>query len=286
MRTEADPGTTRLSIPYGADVVLAVQAPSTPLVYYGTGSLWKISTTGSQLGNRGWYWEDVLPLCKEKEKKGTAREMPCVARKGRWSLPAPDGATHVSLARQRSKPGLQLGLRIPQRCKRRSRMAPARGIGWFQQTRRRRRRASAAQSYLPPRQSKRRNLHIADQLASAAGAVRRPGEQPALTTFATKRGTAICRLRAKCLAAGAMRYINVLQFQAMAIPPHLSSGGLSLFVHDLPGVAGSPDRFLARGDLHGQVASKLFESGPTASAFAQGSAAQHRGRREKGVADV
>jgi choline dehydrogenase len=194
----------------------------------------------SQLGNRGWGWDDVLPFFKQAESwEG-----------GEDEFHGADGPLLTS--RPSDKPflchkiieaGTEIGLEYHEDVNHLPRAAGD-NIGWVQQTRRGRRRQSAARTYLRPA-LKRPNLTvITDAL------VRR-------VTFDGKRATGIefsrngtveraDATREVILSGGAIGSPHVLQLSGVGDPDHLARIGVPV-VHALPGVGKNlQDHFLAR----------------------------------------
>jgi choline dehydrogenase len=194
----------------------------------------------SQLGNRGWGWDDVLPVFKQAESwEG-----------GEDEYHGSDGPLLTS--RPSDKPflchkiieaGTEIGLEYAEDVNHLPRGAGD-NIGWVQQTRRGRRRQSAARTYLRPA-LKRPNLQvITDAL------VRR-------VTFDGKRATGIEfsrngavehaeAAREVILSGGAIGSPHLLQLSGVGDPDHLARIGVPV-VHALPGVGKNlQDHFLAR----------------------------------------
>jgi choline dehydrogenase len=211
----------------------------------------------SQLGNRGWGWDDVLPIFKQAESwEG-----------GEDEYHGSDGPLLTS--RPSDKPflchkiieaGTEIGLEYQEDVNHLPRGAGD-NIGWVQQTRRGRRRQSAARTYLRPA-LKRPNLQvITDAL------VRR-------VTFDGKRATGIEfsrngaveraeATREVILSGGAIGSPHVLQLSGVGDPDHLARISVPV-VHALPGVGKNlQDHFLAR------VTAEIKDA-PTANEKARG----------------
>ncbi|SDC28330.1 GMC family oxidoreductase [Belnapia rosea] len=194
----------------------------------------------SQLGNRGWSSEDVMPLFRKSE---------------RWEGPADavhsqDGPLHTSRTRDQPelcqaaiRAGTELGWEhrddlndLPH--------GLGEHIGWVQQTRGGRRRASAARSYLRPA-LRRPNLQVVTHAL-----VRRiilDGTRAVGVEFS--RGGAIAQAMAGAeviLSAGAIGSPHILQLSGIGEPLHLGRIGVPVR-HALPGVGRNfQDHFLVR----------------------------------------
>src|SRR5499427_6069980 len=152
-KAEADPGTNGRAIPYPRGRVLGGSSSINGLIYIRGQP--EDFDHWSQLGNRGWGWDDVLPYFKSAESwEG-----------GEDEFHGKDGPLLTS--RTADKPflchkiieaGTEIGLEYHEDV---NRLSPGAGdnIGWVQQTRRGRRRQSAARTYLRPA-IKRPNLTV------------------------------------------------------------------------------------------------------------------------------
>ena len=139
----------------------------------------KISTTGRQLGNRGWSWDDVLPFFRKAENWEGKED--AVHGKG-GPLFTSHGRDKPLLCQAAVEAAKQLG------CEYREDVndlpsGAGDSIGWVQQTRGGRRRASSARSYLRP----------ATQAAQSAGYHWRTGPPRAVRRNARDR----CRILAQ-----------------------------------------------------------------------------------------
>src|SRR5690242_19141672 len=152
-KAEADPGTNGRAINYPRGRVLGGSSSINGMIYVRGQP--EDFDHWSQLGNRGWSWDDVLPFFRKAE---------------RWEGPADDvhgkdGPLFTSRSRDQPllckaavEAGRQLGWAYREDV---NDLPPGLGdhIGWIQQTRGGRFRASAARSYLRPA-IKRPNLTV------------------------------------------------------------------------------------------------------------------------------
>ena len=194
----------------------------------------------SQLGNRGWSSEDVMPLFRKSE---------------RWEGPADavhsqDGPLHTSRTRDQPelcqaaiRAGTELGWEhrddlndLPH--------GLGEHLGWVQQTRGGRRRASAARSYLRPA-LRRPNLRVVTH--ALVHRVILDGTRAVGVEFS--RGGAAERAMAGAeviLSAGAIGSPHILQLSGIGEPGHLGRIGVPVR-HALPGVGRNfQDHFLVR----------------------------------------
>ncbi|MBL6082436.1 GMC family oxidoreductase N-terminal domain-containing protein [Belnapia sp. T18] len=194
----------------------------------------------SQLGNRSWSSEDVMPLFRKSE---------------RWEGPADavhsqDGPLFTSRTRDQPelcqaaiRAGTELGWEqrddlnnLPH--------GLGEHIGWVQQTRGGRRRASAARSYLRPA-LRRPNLRVVTH--ALVHRVLLEGTRAVGVEFS--RGGTVERAMAGAeviLSAGAIGSPHILQLSGIGDPEHLGRIGISVG-HALPGVGRAfQDHFLVR----------------------------------------
>jgi choline dehydrogenase len=235
---EPDPGTGGRAIPYPRGRVLGGSSSINGMIYVRGQpedfDHWR------QLGNRGWGWDDVLPLFKKAESwEGGADEF----HGGDGPLLTSNAADRPLLCRQMIAAGREIGLEYRDDV---NHLPPGAGdnIGWVQQTRRGRRRQSAARTYLRAARS-RPNLEIVtDALverilldgARANGVQYRRGERVSEALAA----------REVILAAGAIGSPHLLQLSGVGDPGRLSAAGIPV-AHALCGVGRDfQDHYIAR----------------------------------------
>ena len=194
----------------------------------------------SQLGNRGWSWDDVLPYFKKSEHwDGNADEVH--GKEG--PLFTSPGADQPLLCQAAIEAGQQLGLEYRRDL---NDLSAGLGdhIGWVQQTRGGRFRASAARSYLRPAMV-RPNLEVVTK--AMVHRVLFDGTRATGVEFS--RGGNIERAEAAgevILSAGAIGSPHILQLSGVGDPDHLERVGIPLH-HVLKGVGKNfQDHFLAR----------------------------------------
>jgi choline dehydrogenase len=194
----------------------------------------------SQLGNRGWGWDDVLPFFKQAESwEGGEDEFH--GKDGPLLTSRP--ADQPFLCHKIIEAGTEIGLEYHADV---NHLPPGSGdnIGWVQQTRRGRRRQSAARTYLRPT-LKRPNVQVVTDAL-----VRR-------VVFDGKRATGVefsrngtieraDAAREVILSGGAIGSPHLLQLSGVGDPEHLAKIGVPV-VHALSGVGKNlQDHFLAR----------------------------------------
>src|SRR3984885_7121584 len=198
----------------------------------------------AQLGNRGWGWDDCLPLFRAAERwEGQENEV-----RGK------DGPLHTSnmdrspLCAAVVESGKQLGLAYQEDVNGITH-GSVDTIGWCQQTRNGRRRASAARTYLV-QALPRPNLQLITN--AMVQRVIFEGKRAVGVEFAhagsarngaTQRATAG---REVILSAGAISSPHILQLSGVGDAEHLSEIGVPV-VHELKGVGRNmQDHFTAR----------------------------------------
>ncbi len=235
---EADEGVNNRSILYPRGKVLGGSSSINGMIYVRGQP--EDFDHWSQLGNRGWDWEGVLPYFKRAESwEGGEDEFH--GKEGPLLTSAT--ADKPFLCHKIIEAGTQIGLRYAEDV---NHLPPGAGdnIGWVQQTRRGRRRQSAARTYLRAA-IKRPNLQVVTNAM-----VRR-------VTFDGKRATGVEfrrngvmekaeAAREVILSGGAIGSPHVLQLSGVGDPDHLARIGVPV-VHALPGVGKNlQDHFLAR----------------------------------------
>ena len=194
----------------------------------------------SQLGNRGWSWDDVLPYFKKSEKW---EGKPDDVHGTDGQLFTSRGADRPLLCQAAIEAGQQIGLEYREDL---NDLPTGLGdhIGWVQQTRGGRFRASAARSYLRPAM-KRPNL----QVVTNAMVHRVLFDGTKATGVEFTRGGVLERADAAgevILSAGAIGSPHILQLSGVGDPDHLGRVGIPLH-HALKGVGKNfQDHFLAR----------------------------------------
>jgi choline dehydrogenase len=248
-KAEADPGTNGRAINYPRGRVLGGSSSINGMIYVRGQpedfDHWR------QLGNRGWSWDDVLPLFRKAEN--WEGEEDAVHGKG-GPLFTSRGRDRPLLCQAAVEAGKQLG------CEFRADVndlppGAGDGIGWVQHTRSGRRRASAARSYLYPA-AKRPNLQVI-----TGALVRRvllDGTRAVGVEYS--RNGQLERVDAAgevILAAGAIGSPHILQLSGIGDPEHLSRVGIEA-QHELRGVGRNlQDHYLARVSCEIQGAPSL-----------------------------
>src|SRR5207248_1935458 len=194
----------------------------------------------SQLGNRGWGWDGVLPYFKKAES-WEAGEDEFHGAEG--PLLTSRTADKPLLCQKMIEAGEQIGLEYREDVNRLSHGGKD-GIGWVQQTRRGRRRQSAARTYLRPA-LKRPNLTVlTDALVHR---VLFDGKRATGIEFS--RGGKIETAEAArevILAGGAIGSPHLLQLSGVGDPAHLARAGIPA-QHALSGVGRNlQDHFIVR----------------------------------------
>jgi len=237
-KAEPDPGVAGRAIPFPRGRVLGGSSSINGMIYIRGQP--EDFDHWSQLGNRGWSWDDVLPFFKKAENwEGPADT---VHGKG-GPLLTSRNADAPPLCHAAIEAGQQIGLEFKSDV---NDLPPGTGdhIGWVQQTRGGRFRASAARSYLRPAM-KRPNL----QVITGALVHRVLFDGMRATGVAFRHGGEVTQVHAKAeviLAAGAVGSPHILQLSGVGDPEHLGRIGVSV-VHALPGVGRNlQDHFLAR----------------------------------------
>ena len=235
---EADEGVNNRSILYPRGKVLGGSSSINGMIYVRGQP--EDFDHWSQLGNRGWDWEGVLPYFKQAENwEGGADEF----HGNSGPLLTSSTADKPLLCHKIIEAGTEIGLEYHADV---NHLPPGAGdnIGWVQQTRRGRRRQSAARTYLRAA-LKRPNLEVVTNAM-----VRR-------VTFDGKRATGVefsrggqvetvSAAREVILSGGAIGSPHVLQLSGVGDPDHLARIGVPV-VHALPGVGKNlQDHFLAR----------------------------------------
>ncbi len=250
-KAEPDPGVNGRAIPFPRGRVLGGSSSINGMIYIRGQP--EDFDHWSQLGNRGWSADDVLPYFRKAENWSGAAD--AVHSKGGPLYTSP-AADMPMLCHAAVEAGQQIGLEYRPDL---NDLPPGTGdhIGWVQQTRGGRFRASAARSYLRPAM-KRPNLRvITDALVHR---VVLDGNRATGVTFA--RGGTIETVTARAevvLSAGAIGSPHILQLSGIGDPDHLERIGVETR-HALIGVGKNlQDHFLARISCDIQGARSLNE---------------------------
>lgn len=236
-RSEPDPGTNGRAIVYTRGRVVGGSSSINGLIYIRGQP--EDYDHWAQLGNRGWSWDDCLPVFRAAERwEGGGNEV-----RGK------DGPLHTSntdrspICDAAIESGKQLGLTYQEDVNGITH-GSVDTIGWCQQTRNGRRRASAARTYLAQALS-RPNLRLIT--GAMVHRVIFEGKRAVSVEFA--RGGAIQHATAGSeviLSAGAIGSPHILQLSGIGDAEHLSEIGIPV-VHALKGVGRNmQDHFTAR----------------------------------------
>ena len=207
----------------------------------------------SQLGNRGWSWDDVLPyFLKAENWEGEAS---AVHAKG-GPLHTAHTRDQPALCQAAVAAGQQLGWAYRPDL---NDLPPGFGdhIGWVQQTRGGRFRASAARTYLRPAM-RRPNLRVITE----AMVQRITFEGTRATGVLFSRGGASIQAAADAvviLSAGAIGSPHILQLSGVGDPGHLTRVGIPV-LHERLGVGKNfQDHFITRVSADVKDAATLNE---------------------------
>jgi choline dehydrogenase len=237
-KAEADDGINGRAINYPRGKVLGGSSSINGMIYIRSQP--EDYDHWSQLGNRGWSWDDVLPYFKKAENWSCKPDD--VHGKGGPLYTSP-GADQPLLCQAAVEAGQQIGLAYRDDL---NDLPPGLGdhIGWVQQTRGGRFRASAARSYLRPAMT-RPNLTV----VTHAMVHKVLFEGTRATGVAFSRGGSVEQAEAAgevILSAGAIGSPHILQLSGVGDPEHLQRVGIETH-HTLKGVGRNfQDHFLAR----------------------------------------
>src|SRR5215472_5154660 len=236
-RSEPDPGTNGRSIVYTRGRVVGGSSSINGLIYIRGQP--EDYDHWSQLGNRGWSWDDCLPYFRAAERwEGEATEV-----RGKDGPLFTSKIDRSPICAAVVEAGKELGLEYREDV---NNLQPGSGdgIGWCQQTRGGRRRASAARTYLRPA-LKRGNLQLVT--GALVHRVVFSGKRAVGVEFS--RGGAVERAdaaREVVLSAGAIGSPHILQLSGVGDPEHLGRIGVPV-VHELRGVGKNmQDHYQAR----------------------------------------
>jgi choline dehydrogenase len=234
---EPDPGTAGRAILYPRGRVLGGSSSINGLIYIRGQP--EDFDHWSQLGNRGWGWDDVLPFFKRAENwEGGETEV-----RGRGGPLFTSRMDRSPLCAAVIEAGKEIGLEYREDV---NDLPAGAGdsIGWCQQTRGGRLRASTARTYLRPA-TKRPNLQVI--VKAQVNRIVFDGRRAVAVEY--ERGGTVERAEAErevILSAGAVNSPHILQLSGVGAPEHLNRVGIPVH-HALPGVGQNlQDHFIAR----------------------------------------
>ncbi|HWD57312.1 MAG TPA: GMC family oxidoreductase N-terminal domain-containing protein [Stellaceae bacterium] len=236
-RAEPDPGTNGRAIVYTRGRVVGGSSSINGLVYIRGQP--EDYDHWSQLGNRGWSWDDCLPYFRKAERW----EGDETAVRGKDGPLFTSKMDRSPICASVVEAGVELGLEYREDV---NNLSPGSGdgIGWCQQTRGGRRRASTARTYLRPA-LKRGNLQLVTHALVHRAVF--AGKRAVGVEFS--RGGQLERAdatREVILSAGAIGSPHILQLSGVGDPEHLARIGVPV-VHELKGVGKNmQDHFQAR----------------------------------------
>jgi len=237
-RSEPDPGTNGRAIVYTRGRVVGGSSSINGLIYIRGQP--EDYDHWSQLGNRGWSWDDCLPYFRAAERwEGQETEV-----RGKNGPLFTSRMDRLPICASVVEAGRELGLEYREDV---NSITPgaAECVGWCQQTRGGRRRASAARTYLKPA-LKRGNLELVTH--ALVHRVVFDGKRAVGVEF-SRGGGQVERAdaaREVILSAGAIGSPHILQLSGVGDPELLGKIGVPV-VHDLKGVGKNmQDHFQAR----------------------------------------
>ncbi|MGI9525276.1 MAG: GMC family oxidoreductase [Hyphomicrobiaceae bacterium] len=193
--------------------------------------------TWSQLGNRGWSYDSILPYFRKLEhfERGEVND----ARATGGVVHVADSYVKHELADAFISAGEALGYhRNPD-----YNSGTQDGVGYYQATMRNGRRWSASHAYLDPAR-RRPNLHI--QTGAHAKRILLDGQRATGVAYDMKGEPKEACAREVLLAAGGVQSPQLLELSGIGAPPHLQRLGIKVN-HSLPGVGENyRDHFCAR----------------------------------------
>jgi choline dehydrogenase len=236
-RAEPDPGTNGRAIVYTRGKVIGGSSSINGLIYIRGQP--EDYDHWAQLGNRGWSWDDCLPVFKRAERwEGAATEV-----RGKEGPLFTSNIDRSPICESVVEAGKQLGLQYQEDV---NDLKPGSidSIGWCQQTRGGHRRASAARTYLHPALN-RPNLELIT--GALVHRVLFDGKRALGVEFS--RGGTVERAdadREVILSAGAIGSPHILQLSGVGDPELLGRIGVPV-VHELNGVGRNmQDHYVAR----------------------------------------
>jgi choline dehydrogenase len=236
-RAEPDPGTNGRAIVYTRGKVIGGSSSINGLIYIRGQP--EDYDHWAQLGNRGWSWDDCLPVFKRAERwEGAATEV-----RGKEGPLFTSNIDRSPICASVVEAGMQLGLKYQEDVND-LKSGSIDSIGWCQQTRGGHRRASAARTYLHPA-LKRPNLELIT--GALVHRVLFDGKRAIGVEFS--RGGTVERADANrevILSAGAIGSPHILQLSGVGDPELLGRIGAPV-VHELNGVGRNmQDHYVAR----------------------------------------
>ena len=191
----------------------------------------------AQLGNRGWGWDDVLPIFKYTEDYQHGADVFHGAANGEREL----GGGELRVEERRVNwPVLDAWRDAAEQCGipkiAEFNRGDNFGTAYFQMNQRRGVRVSASKAFLKPALSRRNLTVTTDALVERVNLAGEPGRLKATgIALRTRTGPAEIEARETILAAGAVGSPHLLQLSGIGPGPHLKEHGIDV-VHDLPGV--------------------------------------------------
>jgi choline dehydrogenase len=252
---EADPGTNGRAILYPRGRVIGGSSSINGLIYIRGQP--EDYDHWSQLGNRGWGWEDVLPYFKKAERwEGEGSEV-----RGKEGPLLTSKMSRPAIVEAAIEAGVEMGLEFREDVNDLTRLHKD-CIGWCQQTRGGRFRASTARTYLRPA-LKRGNLQLVTH--ALVHRVVFDGKR-AVGVELQRNSGAVERIdagREVILSAGAIGSPHLLQISGVGDAEHLGKIGVPV-VHELLGVGKNmQDHYVVR-------VTRRVEGVPTANEKAHG----------------
>lgn len=226
--TEPDPGLNGRSIGYARGKVLGGCSSINAMIYMrgqrADYDHW------AQLGNRGWSWDDVLPVFKQSEDyqhgadefHGEGGELRVEERRVNWEI--------LDAWRDAAE---ACGIPKIDEFNRGDNF----GNAYFQMNQRRGRRWSGVRAYLDPVRH-RSNLTILTEAHVQHLVFDREGERPQCTGIKVQTRAGLQTFTARqevVLSAGSIGSVQILQLSGVGNPDHLAATGINT-LHALPGV--------------------------------------------------
>lgn len=224
-RTEPDPGLNGRAIDWPRGKVLGGSSSLNGLLYVRGQA--EDYDRWAQMGNRGWAWDDVLPLFKRAEAN----------ERGADEFHGEDGPLAVSNMRIQ-RPICDAWVAAAQAAgypfNPDYNGATQEGVGYFQLTTKNGRRCSAAVAYLKPARN-RQNLSIITN--ALVQRVNLDGKRATGVTYRDKSGAekTIKARREVILSGGAINSPQILMLSGIGDPDHLRENGIEP-LHSLPAV--------------------------------------------------
>ena len=188
----------------------------------------------AQLGNRGWGWDDVLPVFKRSEDyQHGADRYHGAADAGGGELRVEERRVNWPILDAWRDAAEQCGIPKIAEFNRGDNL----GTAYFQMNQRRGVRVSAAKAFLRPAMSRRNLSVMTDALVEKLDVERSAdGLRAVGVSVRTPSGRTVVRARREVvLAAGAVGSPHLLQLSGIGPGAHLAEHGIEV-LHDLPGV--------------------------------------------------